>query len=90
MKNHVYKQDKDVVFRKDGDEAILFNPDNLAVLVINDTGCFIWGLCNGKHTEQKMAEKITDVYKVGAEDAKKDLAKYLKVLEKENFIKRKP
>ena len=87
MKDHFYRQNKDMVFREEGDEALLFNPDNSDVIVINETGCFIWGLCNGRHTEQKMAEKITAVYEVGIEDAKKDLVEYLKVLEKANFIK---
>ena len=88
MKGPRYRQNKGVIFRKEKDEAMLFNPDTSDVTVINSTGCLVWNLCNGSSTKREMAETVSNTYKVKLEKAKKDITKYLKVLEKRDFIKK--
>ena len=89
MKGCSYKQNKDVIFRQEEDEALLFNPDTLDTFVINATGCFIWQLFDGKRTEKEITEMITQTFEVDLETAEKDLTKYLVDLEKRNFIKQR-
>jgi hypothetical protein len=84
----IYKQGKDVIFREEGKEAILFNPDNADVIVINLTGCFIWDLCNGKNNSQDIVAQMVKHFNTTAEKAAEDLATFLMNLEKMKFIER--
>ena len=83
-----YKQNKDIIFRQEGDEAIIFNPDNSDVVVINSTGCFIWSMCNGKNTRDNIVSKMVEEFDVSEEKACKDLADFISDLEKRNFIEK--
>jgi hypothetical protein len=83
-----YKQNKDVIFRQEEDEAIIFNPDNSDILVLNSTGCFIWSLLDKKTTKDKIWNKIIDEFEVASGKAKKDLDKFIGELETKGFIKK--
>ncbi|MDP2924679.1 MAG: PqqD family protein [Candidatus Omnitrophota bacterium] len=88
MVNIVYKQNKEVIFRQEQDEAILFNPDNSEIVIINSTGCFIWGLCNSKNTKTEIVTRMIQEYQVTVKTAEKDIKKYLSDLESKGFIGR--
>lgn len=88
MKGCMYRQNKDVIFRKEGDEAILFNPDNSDIIVINETGCFIWDMCNGNKGVEDMVDSITKEYNATAETANRDLHKFLSDLQNKKFIEK--
>jgi methyltransferase-like protein len=81
-------QNKEVIFRQEEDEAIIFNPDNSDIIVINSTGCFIWQSCDGKNTTEEIVNKMLDELDVTAERANKDLDQFLSDLEKRNFLKK--
>ncbi|MCM8781388.1 MAG: PqqD family protein [Candidatus Omnitrophica bacterium] len=87
MKDYVFKQNKEVIFRDEGDEAIIFNPQNSEIIVINSIGRFIWSLCDGKNTKKEILKKILDEFEVSSEKAEQDLDKFLTDLEKAAFIK---
>jgi hypothetical protein len=85
-----YKQNKDVIFREEEDEAILFNPrgqDSPEIVVINSTGRFVWSLLNGKNTQENIAAKVAKEFDVSEKKAAKDLGFFLVDLEKKHFIK---
>jgi hypothetical protein len=82
----IYKQSKDVVFRQEREEAILFNPDNSDVIVINSTGCFIWDLCNGKNSLKDIVAQMVKHFNTTPEKAAEDLSAFLIDLEKREFI----
>lgn len=84
----VYAQNKDAIFREEYDEALLFNPDNSDILVINSTGYFIWQLCDGKNTKETIINKILDEFDVTAEKTGRDLDQFLNYLEKRNFLRK--
>ena len=43
-----YTRNPDVVLREeDPDGALLFNPDTNQIRVLNNTGLFVWKLCDG-------------------------------------------
>jgi len=50
MSIHALKQNKAVILRQEGDEALLFNPATSDIVTINSTGCYIWELFNDKLT----------------------------------------
>ena len=83
-----YKQNKDIIFRQEGDEAIMFNPGNSDVVVINSTGCFIWSMCNGRNTRDNIIAKMAEEFDVSEEKACKDLVNFISGLEKRNFIEK--
>lgn len=88
MSKDLYRQNKDVIFREEEDEAIIFNPDNSDIVVINSTGCFIWSKCDGKNTREDLINNIIEEFDTTAEVAKKDLEQFLSDLEKRNFVEK--
>jgi hypothetical protein len=54
---------KDLICKKLGDEAMLYDPTNENVHVLNTTSLFIWNLLDGKNNlsdiEKKMRENFT-------------------------------
>jgi len=84
----MYKQNKDVIFRQEEDEAILFNPDNSDIVVINSTGCFIWGLCNSKNSSEDIVNNMLKEFDTTKEKAEEDLIKFLSDLENRKFVEK--
>lgn len=85
----VYMQNKNIIFRQEGDEAIIFNPDTAAILVINSTGCLIWSMCDGKNTRQDIIHAMLDEFEVSRSRAEEDADKFLGNLEKINFVEKR-
>lgn len=81
------RKDK-IVFREEGDEALLFNPDTGQIKLLNYTGIFIWKLCDGKHSVKDMEEVIRcEFEEVGDKDIiQRDIREFLGQLEKFGFI----
>ena len=62
----------DVVLREeDPDGALLFNPDTNQVLVLNNTGLFIWNHCEGKRDLPDILSAVKDAFEE-VPDAKVD------------------
>ena len=58
-----YIRNPDMVLREeDQDGALLFNPDTNQVKVINNTGLFIWNLCDGNHEIASMAAALKEAF----------------------------
>jgi len=70
----------EIVFRPEGDEAILFNPDTGGIMLLNETGAFIYQLLDGEHDEEGIVARLMDAYEVGREEAAADLAGFLERL----------
>lgn len=88
MKSCVFKQNKEVIFRQEEDEAILFNPETSDIVVINSTGCFIWSKCNSKNTKEDIVNSMLGEFDTTTEKAKGDLEQFLSELEKKNFVEK--
>ena len=70
----------EIVFRPEGDEAILFNPDTGGVRLLNETAAFIYRLLDGEHDEETIVARLMDEYEVGREEAAADLARLVEQL----------
>lgn len=76
-----------IVFREEGDDALLFDPDSGNVKVLNDTGKLIWKNLNGKNSKDSLVEKIKETF--DSSDEKKirdDLDKFVADLKKLKFL----
>jgi hypothetical protein len=51
-----------VVHEEDEDGALVFNPDNDQVKVLNRTGFFIWRLCDGTNDLDGMIIAVNNAY----------------------------
>lgn len=88
MDNPVYKQNKDAIFRQEKDEAMLFNPENADIVVINSTGCFIWSLCDGRNRQKDIVGSLVKEFDVSPDKAEEDLSKFFTELETKNFMEK--
>ncbi len=49
-----------ITARKESDgNAILFDHEKNSIFILNQTGLFIWNLCDGNHNVNKIIEKIS-------------------------------
>jgi len=86
MENKI-KSVGDIVLREEGEEAFLFDPASSKIKVLNNTGAFIWKLCDGKHSRDDIINALKEEFNLPSqEEAEKDLAKFLETLQKDGFI----
>ncbi|MDI6840876.1 MAG: PqqD family protein [bacterium] len=77
----------DIVFREEGDEALLFDPEKGTVKILNEVGTFIWRLCDGTRTKDDIAKEVECKYEADMKTIKEDLNKFIEKLEASGFIK---
>ncbi len=82
-----YVQNPDIALREEDESgSLLFNPDSGEVLVINDTGKFIWELCKKSSTTIKMVEQFNKEYENLPENLEEDINDYLTIMTKGGFL----
>ncbi len=82
-----YLRNPDVTLRdEDGSGSLLFNPDTGEVLVINDTGRFIWELCAEEVTMSDIIHAFGESYNAVPENLDEDVDSYMSVMKKGGFI----
>ena len=80
--NKVLKANPDIVFREEGKEALLFDPDTGSIKVLNYVGKMIWKLLDGKNSKEDIQKKIEKKFSdVSSKQVGKDLDNFLKALE---------
>ena len=47
-----------VLHEEDPDGALVFNPDTDQIRVLNQTGYFVWQLCDGSHDMQSLVTSV--------------------------------
>lgn len=90
--NRVYQKDPDIVSRKIADEVILVpirqNVGDLeSIYTLKEVGARIWELIDGKRKIYQIRDTILEEFDVTPQKIEKDLAKYIKELEKIGAIK---
>ena len=71
--------DPELVFRKEDEDAILFDPRTGEVTILNETGAFIYQLLDGKHTKAEIVDLLIDNYDIAHKnDAEKDANDFIK------------
>lgn len=81
------KSKPNIVFREEGDDALLFDPDSGMVKVLNETGKFIWQNLDGKNSNEVLTAKLREAFDIEDEQkAEEDLEKFLEDLKKLWFL----
>jgi len=52
----------DVLFRRVGEDWLLFDPRTQDVHVLNLTAALVWAHCDGEHDEEDIRGAVTDIY----------------------------
>jgi len=82
-----YLRNPDVALRdEDESGSMLFNPDTGAVLVINDTGRFIWNLCAEPTTIEKIVGQFPQEYDHIPDNLFEEVERFVKVMTEGGFI----
>jgi len=82
-----YLRNPDVALRdEDESGSMLFNPDTGEVLVINDTGRFIWDLCARDITVPEMVQRFHMDYDDIPENVLEEVERFVSVMTEGGFI----
>ena len=57
-----------VIHEEDPDGALVYNPDTDQITVLNQTGFFIWQLCDGSHDMQGIVSSVRGSFDSVPED----------------------
>lgn len=57
-----------VMHEEDSDGALVFNPDTDKIKVLNQTGFFIWRLCDGSHDMESLIALVRETFDDVPED----------------------
>jgi hypothetical protein len=82
----VLKRAADTPWNVIDEEAVLLNLDSGHYYILNETGCRIWELLDGKKTIADIAAHICQEYEVDENLAAKDTANILEELLKEKLV----
>ncbi len=70
-----------IVFREEFDDwAILFDPDSGFCHGLSPTGVFVWKHLDGRHTPEKIVEKLKEVCPDVPDTAREDIEAFLQDL----------
>ena len=65
----LFMRNPDVVLHEeDPDGALVFNPDTDQIKVLNQTGFFIWRLCDGSHDMERIIARVRETFDGVPED----------------------
>ena len=78
----------EIIFREEGDEAFLFDPEDGNLSCINELGVFIWKQCDGKHRGDEIIDLIDKDYKdISKSEIRKDFNKFVRELKELGYLK---
>jgi len=75
-----------IVFRIIEGEAVVINPRNKMIYVLNHTGAFAWQKVDGKNNVKEIAQMIGEEYRIDGTEAEKDLRELFEGLSNRSLI----
>jgi hypothetical protein len=63
-----FKNPDVVIHEEDPDGALVFNPDTDQIKVLNQTGFFIWQLCDGSYVMESIIARVQETFDEVPED----------------------
>ena len=78
---------EDVVFRKIGDETVLYNTETRLVHILNSTAERVWQLCDGRHDIAQIEEGLGQEFIIEDEvPVRKDIESILTEFKKSKLL----
>ena len=82
-----YIANPEVVFREEEEGAFILDPETGELKILNETGAFIFKLCDGKHTEDDIVEMVAREFEVdNREKVRGDVRDFLEELKEKNLV----
>lgn len=82
-----YLKNPEIALREEDESgSLLFNPDSGEVLVINDTGRFIWDLCENDITVDAIVLEFNKTYENLPDNLVEDVDTYIATMTKGGFL----
>jgi len=69
-----------------GEDAVIINPGENTVRLLNSTGSRLWQLADGMHTAEEMAVILTEEFDVDLPHARQSVARFLSEMEAKDLI----
>ncbi len=82
----IFRKKNDTPWNVIDDEAVVLNLDSGHYYILNETGCRIWELLDGKSSIDDIADKICQEYEVDRNAAQKDTVRIISELEEEKLV----
>ena len=73
-------KDKRVLCREEKDGAVCYHPLKNNVLRLNETGWFVWNLCDGNNSIEDISDRLMEEFSVSKDIAVRDIKEFLKKL----------
>jgi hypothetical protein len=87
MAERTYVCNPDIVLREEDDSGtLLFNPDTGDVLVLNDTGRFIWDSCRNGAVVGDILADLDEAFDGVSPDAPEEVESFLSILLAGGFL----
>lgn len=80
------KKSENAVYRIVDEQAVIVEPKNGLVNVVNDVGSRIWAEIDGNNSAARIAEIITSEYDISADQALEDTLHFLSKLKNHQLI----
>jgi len=74
------------IWRRMGNEAVLFNPDTNETYRLNQTATAIWELCDGAHGPKAIAWEIAEKFEAGEAEILQDIVELIAEGERDGYI----
>lgn len=59
----------DVVFRRVGEDWVLFDPESQRIHVLNLTAALVWSFCTGEYDVEKIEGQVREAFEKATDDA---------------------
>jgi coenzyme PQQ biosynthesis protein PqqD len=84
------QRNEQVIAQKASNDFLLFNINDGNYYSLNEVGCRIWELCDGKHSIAELIDILATEYDAPAETVAKDVLELLQTLQNGKLIVESP
>jgi len=89
MRNNKPSKREEIIFRKIGDETVLYSTETRLVHILNSTAEKVWQLCDARHNIAQIKEGLRQEFIVEDEDpVHKDIESILTEFKKNNLLEK--
>jgi len=82
-----YIVNPEIIFREEEEGAFLLDPNTGELKILNETGAFIFKLCDGKHTKEDIIKGVLREFEIDDEkELRKDVEVFLEELKEKRLV----
>lgn len=83
-----YRQNQEIAWRDIEGEAVLIDPADGVVFVLNQVGCRVWSELEEPSSSREIARRIAAEYHEDEERVRKDVLPFLEALSRSQLVER--